>query len=197
MDPIGFGLENYDGHGQYKTTDTGRTDCAIDGAGSIPGVGDFHGPALEMAACKDLPENERPGCIFPQPIDQRPKPWTAVRIFIERASPPSCVAADAGATDSGNDSGKCPEYPPNTVGFCGGENDCPAGAPCACAGQFCCSEGFCYTRDIAGCTQVTCPPGAGRTDLGKCCCNCWDDKSKVNVYDPCRAGFLLRCDPAP
>jgi hypothetical protein len=45
MDPIGFGLENYDGRGRYRTKENGTADCPIDGNGELSGVGTFHGPA--------------------------------------------------------------------------------------------------------------------------------------------------------
>ena len=45
LDPIGFGLENYDQAGRYRTTDLNQPTCAIKGDGAISGVGDFHGPA--------------------------------------------------------------------------------------------------------------------------------------------------------
>jgi hypothetical protein len=45
MDPIGFGLENYDRMGRYRTADDGAPECAIAGDGEIVGVGKFHGPA--------------------------------------------------------------------------------------------------------------------------------------------------------
>jgi len=44
MDPIGFGLEAYDASGAFRTTDTNRPDCPIDGNGSLLGVGAFNGP---------------------------------------------------------------------------------------------------------------------------------------------------------
>ena len=164
------------------------------------------GEALEIAACKDLPEAERPGCLSAphgpfHPLAVRPIPWSAVRIFVEREKALDCTSRDAGpdASDAASqDAAVCPTYPPNTVGYCAGESSCPpGGGPCACpsGSEFCCSEGFCYTRDIAGCTQAVCPPGAGRTYTDHCCCDCWDDKSTVGVYDPCRPGFLLRCEP--
>jgi hypothetical protein len=43
-DSIGFGLENYDLAGRYRTHDEGLTQCRIDGAGEITGVGTFRGP---------------------------------------------------------------------------------------------------------------------------------------------------------
>lgn len=49
MDPIGFGLENYDATGAFRTTDIDRPDCEIDGEGDFVGVGTFNGPA-ELAA---------------------------------------------------------------------------------------------------------------------------------------------------
>lgn len=45
MDPIGFGLENYDAAGRFRTTEPGRPDCPLSGDGSVDGVGGFHGPA--------------------------------------------------------------------------------------------------------------------------------------------------------
>jgi hypothetical protein len=45
MDPVGFGLENYDASGQYRTTEPDKPECVIDGQGSLAGIGDFKGPA--------------------------------------------------------------------------------------------------------------------------------------------------------
>jgi Protein of unknown function (DUF1588)/Protein of unknown function (DUF1592)/Protein of unknown function (DUF1595)/Protein of unknown function (DUF1585)/Protein of unknown function (DUF1587) len=45
MDPIGFGLENYDRAGRYRATDDGAPECVISGDGALAGVGDFNGPA--------------------------------------------------------------------------------------------------------------------------------------------------------
>lgn len=45
LDPVGFGLENYDLAGRYREHDDGLPDCAIDGEGSLPPYGDFRGPA--------------------------------------------------------------------------------------------------------------------------------------------------------
>ncbi len=45
MDPIGFGLENYDTEGRFRTTDPGKPECAIAGTGQIPSLGAFKGPA--------------------------------------------------------------------------------------------------------------------------------------------------------
>lgn len=45
MDPIGFGLENYDNRGRYRTHDDGKPECIIEGKGAIDGVGEFNGPA--------------------------------------------------------------------------------------------------------------------------------------------------------
>jgi hypothetical protein len=44
MDPIGMGLENYDLAGRLRSHDDGRPECPIEGAGTLPGVGTFHGP---------------------------------------------------------------------------------------------------------------------------------------------------------
>ncbi|MEM6996296.1 MAG: DUF1585 domain-containing protein, partial [Myxococcota bacterium] len=45
MDPIGFGLENYDIAGRYRDHDDGAPQCIIEGEGEIVGVGTFTGPA--------------------------------------------------------------------------------------------------------------------------------------------------------
>jgi len=44
MDPIGFGLENYDQFGRFRTHDDGLEECEIDGQGNLVGVGTFAGP---------------------------------------------------------------------------------------------------------------------------------------------------------
>ena len=44
MDPIGFGLENYDQQGRFRTTDAGLPECVIEGEGEIDG-NPFQGPA--------------------------------------------------------------------------------------------------------------------------------------------------------
>jgi hypothetical protein len=49
LDPVGFGLENYDIGGRFRTHDDGHPECPIDGAGDLPGYGTFRGPA-ELAA---------------------------------------------------------------------------------------------------------------------------------------------------
>lgn len=41
MDPIGFGLENYDPAGQFRTQDSAK--CTITGEGALPGLGTFKG----------------------------------------------------------------------------------------------------------------------------------------------------------
>jgi len=44
MDPIGFGLENYDHTGRYRAHDEGAPQCVIDGEGELVGLGTFNGP---------------------------------------------------------------------------------------------------------------------------------------------------------
>jgi hypothetical protein len=44
MNPIGLGLENYDGAGRYRATEPGKPTCAIAGAGEVVGIGTFKGP---------------------------------------------------------------------------------------------------------------------------------------------------------
>jgi len=45
VDPIGFGLENFDVAGRYREHDDGLPECIIEGTGEIVGVGDFSSPA--------------------------------------------------------------------------------------------------------------------------------------------------------
>lgn len=45
LDPIGFGLENYDQAGRYRSTDQGQPNCPISGNGRVAEVGNFNGPA--------------------------------------------------------------------------------------------------------------------------------------------------------
>lgn len=44
MDPIGFGLENFDIAGRFREHDDGAPSCTIDGVGELPGLGTFSGP---------------------------------------------------------------------------------------------------------------------------------------------------------
>jgi Protein of unknown function (DUF1592)/Protein of unknown function (DUF1588)/Protein of unknown function (DUF1595)/Protein of unknown function (DUF1587)/Protein of unknown function (DUF1585) len=44
MDPIGFGLENYDRFGAFRATEPGKPTCSISGTGKVAGVGNFNGP---------------------------------------------------------------------------------------------------------------------------------------------------------
>ncbi len=56
IDPVGFGLENFDAQGRYRTneldnpmTPDDESQCVISGQGELQGVGEFSGPA-ELAA---------------------------------------------------------------------------------------------------------------------------------------------------
>jgi hypothetical protein len=44
LDPIGFGLEQYDIGGKLRTHDDGHPECVIAGDGELPGYGTFSGP---------------------------------------------------------------------------------------------------------------------------------------------------------
>jgi hypothetical protein len=55
MDPIGFGLENYDISGVFRTHDDGLPQCIIDGQGELPGYGTFSGP---KALAQKLVDND-------------------------------------------------------------------------------------------------------------------------------------------
>lgn len=45
MDPIGFGLEQYDREGRFRTHEEGKPQCPIDGRGELVEIGTFTGPA--------------------------------------------------------------------------------------------------------------------------------------------------------
>jgi hypothetical protein len=45
LDPIGFGLEQYDVAGRFRTTDDGYDECPLTGEGELPDYGTFNGPA--------------------------------------------------------------------------------------------------------------------------------------------------------
>lgn len=64
MDPVGFGLENYDQAGRYRSTDSGAPECIISGEGEWVGVGKFHGPGQLSDLLLSLPEFER--CMVQQ-----------------------------------------------------------------------------------------------------------------------------------
>jgi hypothetical protein len=55
IDPIGFGMEDFDGIGEYRTTDNS---VPVDGSGAVPaiGIGAFDGAAALSAALADRPE---------------------------------------------------------------------------------------------------------------------------------------------
>jgi len=64
MDPIGFGLEQYDIAGRFRTHDDGHPECPIDGAGELPPYGTFSGPA-ELAT-KLIDSGQLEPCIVQQ-----------------------------------------------------------------------------------------------------------------------------------
>ncbi|MFL5320624.1 MAG: DUF1588 domain-containing protein [Myxococcaceae bacterium] len=64
MDPIGFGLEQYDNAGRFRTSEAALPQCGIDGNGTVSGMGDFNGPA----GLADLLMNsgQLEGCVVKQ-----------------------------------------------------------------------------------------------------------------------------------
>lgn len=44
IDPIGFGLERYDAHGRYRTTEPNEPSCTLSGEGEVVELGTFEGP---------------------------------------------------------------------------------------------------------------------------------------------------------
>ncbi|MEM6993467.1 MAG: DUF1592 domain-containing protein, partial [Myxococcota bacterium] len=45
LNPVGFGLENFDALGRHRLTEPDRPECVIEGVGELPGIGAFSGPA--------------------------------------------------------------------------------------------------------------------------------------------------------
>ncbi|QQR91360.1 MAG: DUF1592 domain-containing protein [Myxococcales bacterium] len=45
IDPIGYGLEQFGGFGQYREAEASKPQCAIDGQGELMSYGNFNGPA--------------------------------------------------------------------------------------------------------------------------------------------------------
>jgi hypothetical protein len=64
MDPIGFGLENYDLAGRFREHDDGLPECTISGEGELPPYGTFSGPAELGALLVDSGALER--CVVKQ-----------------------------------------------------------------------------------------------------------------------------------
>ena len=64
MDSIGFGLENYDIAGRFRTHDDGLPQCAIAGQGSLGADGSFKGPA-ELAR-KIVESKQLEACVVRQ-----------------------------------------------------------------------------------------------------------------------------------
>jgi len=64
LDPIGFGLENYDMAGRWRDHDSDNEACAIDGVGSVDPYGEFSGPG-ELAQIL-VEEGEIDDCVVRQ-----------------------------------------------------------------------------------------------------------------------------------
>lgn len=64
MDPIGFGLENYDNQGRFRAFEEGKPECEISGDGAIDGLGSFNGPAELADMIVDSGDLER--CVVTQ-----------------------------------------------------------------------------------------------------------------------------------
>jgi hypothetical protein len=86
LDPVGFGLENYDQAGRYRATDDNLPQCPIDGEGVVAGLpaGDiaFNGPDGLSQALTDTPAFDR--CVVTQVLrfagGRREKPDDAMII---------------------------------------------------------------------------------------------------------------------
>lgn len=64
IDPVGFGLENYDAAGRFRTHEPDRPECAIRGEGMVEELGSFTGPA-ELADLL-IATNELDACAVKQ-----------------------------------------------------------------------------------------------------------------------------------
>ena len=59
LDPIGYGLENYDIGGRYRTHDDAHEECVLPGSGELPGHGTFSGPGQLARLLVDSGELEQ------------------------------------------------------------------------------------------------------------------------------------------
>jgi hypothetical protein len=59
LDPIGYGLENYDIGGRYRTHDDAHEECVLPGTGELPGHGTFSGPGQLARLLVDSGEVEQ------------------------------------------------------------------------------------------------------------------------------------------
>ena len=66
MDPIGFGLENYNIAGQWRDTDDGLPSCTIEGVGELNPYGSFSGPAELGELLVDEEHGILEGCVVKQ-----------------------------------------------------------------------------------------------------------------------------------
>lgn len=88
LDPVGFGLENYDVGGRFRTHDDGHPECPIDGAGNLPGFGTFSGPKELAQLLVDSKMLEQ--CFVNQVVtyavgrEIRPEESAAVADFVAR-----------------------------------------------------------------------------------------------------------------
>ncbi|RYZ05880.1 MAG: DUF1592 domain-containing protein [Myxococcales bacterium] len=64
LDPIGYGLENYDIGGRYRTHDDAHEECVLPGKGELPGLGEFSGPGQLARLIVDSGELEQ--CFIQQ-----------------------------------------------------------------------------------------------------------------------------------
>ncbi len=147
---------------------------------------------LEIFACND------PGCLGNDrggpyaPLAERPFPWSAVRLYVERDQP-TCASADAGADRNvAPDPCRQAARPNGSCGGTGGGANCvktvqPCSDP---TGDTCCPSDMCY--GIGGCVQITCPKGTtGRTSL--CACTCNYSPTPIDIHDPCWTFRVCRC----
>jgi hypothetical protein len=59
LDPIGYGLENYDIGGRFRTHDDAHEECVLPGTGELPGHGAFSGPGQLARLLVDSGELEQ------------------------------------------------------------------------------------------------------------------------------------------
>lgn len=66
MDPIGFGLEQYDRMGKHRTAEADFPECQISGDGELDGVGKFNGPKqlADLMIANDVIDNCVPRHLF-------------------------------------------------------------------------------------------------------------------------------------
>ena len=148
-------------------------------AGHAPQTAPIEGADRTDKHCRDDEPGEPPdtGSDEPEPVEDGDMIPAEIDNCPEHNNPYQ-IDSDGDGIGNDCDPTPCPTYEIVDEG-CGG---CTEGFYCSSGGQ-----------GTGACEQIECPENAGRTYTLECCCDCWEDKTYVTVYDPCRVNFVLFC----